>query len=365
MPEITAPVERLRIRTMPKALSDALAAVRKVLGKRNTAVTVAPVNESAFALRMTSPANVAIEWLVAGESAGESVTIDSERLAGLLSVAPQSPMTLTAIGNEVGVSWSGASFRLTAQSDDHHKISLPLGKFHQVDPAVLCGLIERTAFTCSKDDSRPYLAAVYLQASGDNIHARATNGAAFASVTAQVFHAIGEWDAIVPDSAARTVLRLAKKERRPISILRDGEWLHLRFSDASIAIHLIDREYPDLLRLVPSEYPNTSVVEAGPLISAISRLGLCSFDRRVKLSVGSDSLCVEAKRDGEQVGHETVRTFGANGSCEASFNADFLIDGLKHAGSPVVEVQLSGPRTPARIIGAGGYQYVVLPLIDF
>ncbi|MDP2629493.1 MAG: DNA polymerase III subunit beta [Candidatus Harrisonbacteria bacterium] len=173
--------------------------------------------------------------------------------------------------------------------------------------------------------------------------------------------------AIVPLTTIQELLRVFNEDEE-IKIFLDETQILFESEKSYLISRLIDGEYPDYQAIVPKEHnveftiEKTDFFNALKLVNSFSgrtndvRLKLASNEKALELyasnqSVGENNYLVPVKKEGE--------TFEPT-----SFNARYLIDGLRIIRAETILLQSNGPTKPVLIKPSGdkSFFYIVMPL---
>jgi len=224
--------------------------------------------------------------------------------------------------------------------------------------------VKQVARAASKDEARPILTGVLIEANREGLTLVATDSYRLAvrELTAQ---GQGETKALVPERALTEAGRAAEcEEKGEVEILLEDSQVTFRIGALTLTSRLIEGEFPNYRQLLPEGYDNRLVVSRVGLLDAASRVGLLARENSpvrlefnalgVRLSSSSPDLggaveVVEAEYQGEDL---TV-----------AFNPGYLIDGLNAAVGDKARVEVRDGLKPAVVRGGGDeLLYLVMPV---
>lgn len=238
-----------------------------------------------------------------------------------------------------------------------------------VSPWSLQEILGRVAFAVSRDESRPILTGVSVQVDGHRVRAIATDGFRVAVSDGELGSDTGgRASVVIPGQAVSELLRIDTNGQPRIVGLGGGR-ARFDFGAVRLTTRLIDGQHPDVLSLLPSEYPHKVRVQRQELLAALERAALVSgyVDRErhlVRLDIAEDRITITARDPELGDAREEVPAQLQGEGMTIGFNARYLIDGLKVIGSEEVEIGLTGPLQAAQIRGVdeAGFRYIVLPV---
>ncbi|HEY8341531.1 MAG TPA: DNA polymerase III subunit beta, partial [Calditerricola sp.] len=132
---------------------------------------------------------------------------------------------------------------------------------------------------------------------------------------------------------------------------------------------LLDGTYPDVLSLLPQEYPFKLTVDRQALFDALSRADLLAGGQdtkhRIELQCGQNKVVVVAQDPELGAAREELEGEYYGEPLRIGFNARYLMDGLKVIDTDTVRIGFVSPDKAALVEGGGNgdYQYIVLPVL--
>ncbi|PZN08169.1 MAG: DNA polymerase III subunit beta [Bacillota bacterium] len=238
------------------------------------------------------------------------------------------------------------------------------------DNGALRGLLRRTTFAVATDDSRPILTGVSFRAQGDRLEAVATDGFRIAACRMTLERPVegGAAAAVIPGRSLAEVARLLPDEGIGRMLL-DETQAGFQLGEVRLITRLLDGAYPDVLGLVPSEYPTRVRLPARAFQEACERAALLSDSRQaarwvIRLSVEPGRLVITASDPEVGEAREEIPAEVDGEGMVIGFNARYLVDGLKAIEAEEVLFELTEPLKASRLRGVGEdeFMYIVLPV---
>ena len=200
----------------------------------------------------------------------------------------------------------------------------------------LRGLIDRTKFAISTEETRYYLNGIYLHAAeGDNgpvLRAVATDGHRLARVEEPLPDgARGMPGVIVPRKTVNELRKLLDEVSEDIEISLSETRIQFGFSTMKLTSKLIDGTFPDYDRVIPRGNDKVLRVNQKDFSAAVSRVSAISSERHrpVKLSLAKDLLVISASSPDQGTASEELDADRINyesGPLEIGFQARYLND---------------------------------------
>jgi len=289
------------------------------------------------------------------EQAG-STTVPAHLLHDIVRKLPEGSEVMLKTeesGDSMSVIAGRSSFRLQClpQSDFPQLTAGSFTHTFRIDALLLKGLIDKTQFAISTEETRYYLNGIYLHAieSGGNLRLRsvATDGHRLARTeTDAPIGCEGMPGIIIP---RKTVSELQKLMDAP-DVLATVELsdTKIRFTIGSVVLtsKLIDGTFPDYQRVIPTGNDKRLIIDRESFSRAVDRVSTISSERgrAVKLSVGNGQLTLAVNNPDSGSATEELGADYEADPLEIGFNAKYLLD---------VAAQLSGTNARFMLADAG------------
>lgn len=268
------------------------------------------------------------------------------------------------------VRWPGSKFTVNGYEPSQFPQLPMLENPNQVtvESKLLLESLQRTLFSVSVDETRPILTGVQLRLSNQGITAISTDG--FRISYARLGH-VDEQSAtelVVPGRSLQQLARVLPLDKQ--CTIEMGENQVLFRSDGLVFLaRTLNDNYPAVLELIPKEFPTRMECDRRLLLAACERMALIADMRDrpngVKLTLQTDKLVLQANSpDVGEAYEELDMSLSGNGLDVITFNARYLIDGLKAITDDNVTFEFSGPMSAARLYGSedDSYEHIVLPM---
>ncbi|HET8997765.1 MAG TPA: DNA polymerase III subunit beta, partial [Acetobacteraceae bacterium] len=237
----------------------------------------------------------------------------------------------------------------------------------------LRGLIDRTRFAISTEETRYYLNGIYLHATESEgvkvLRAVATDGHRLARVEEPLPEgAAGMPGVIVPRKTVTELRKLLDEVSGDVDIALSDTRIQFQAGPVTLTSKLIDGTFPEYERVIPRDNDKILRVGKKDFSDAVARVAAISAERSrpVKLSLGRNLLVLSASSpdqgtateelDGERVSYEST-------PLEIGFQARYLND-ITDQVSGEVEFCFSDGAAPTIVRDAGDASalYVLMPM---
>lgn len=278
-----------------------------------------------------------------------SVTVPGKMLADIAKRAT-SDITLALDGGRLTVASGRSRYKLDVLPAEDFP-SFSAGKFDTTLELDLAALVAPCVHCISTDETRYYLAGVYLHAVDGRLVAVATDGH-------RLMRNVGpagslEYGVILP----RKLVGLLPKGTVTLELSQNKA--SVTSGSTVITSKLIDGTFPDYVRVIPTGNANVLTVDRQYLMKAVERVAAVSDDksRAVKFAVGDVLRLMLADKASDEVSIEFEGE-----PLEIGFNARYVNDMLGALDEPNVRFALGDAGSPAVIKGEGEWTGVLMPL---
>ncbi len=323
------------------ALLKSLGHVQSVVERRNTIPILSNVKleagDGAVRLNATDMDLDIVEEAVADVATSGATTVSAHTLYDIVRKLPD--------GAQVNIDGGGGGqVILSAGRSRFTLASLPIDEFpvlsggelpHQftVTAAELRGLIDRTRFAISTEETRYYLNGIYLhEADRDGtalLRAVATDGHRLASVEIPLpAGAKGMPGVIVPRKAVAELRKLIDESGDEVAVSLSESKIRFAFDDAVLTSKLIDGTFPDYQRVIPEGNDKVMEVDCAVFAEAVDRVSAISSEksRAIKLSLDGGTLVLSASSPEHGSATEELEVAYDGDLLEIGFNSAYLLD---------------------------------------
>ena len=303
-----------------------------------------------------------------------NVTASAHTLYDIIRKLPEgAQVEMIFDDNQLRLNSGRSSFKLSCLPPDDFP-SLTPGDFVNtfvISSSDLSSLIDKTRFAISTEETRYYLNGIYL-------HSLNHEGAEVLRVVATDGHRLALSEMALPEGAHNMpgiiIPRKAVSELRKLIDEFSGELkielsdTKIRFSMESILLtsKLIDGEFPEYDRVIPTENNKLLEVDAKAFSNAVDRVSAISAEksRSIKLNFGKSLVVLSASSPENGSASEELEASYDSESFEIGFNSRYLLDIMHQIEGEAVRFNMSGPDAPTIVNDSsdGSSTYVLMPM---
>lgn len=328
--------------------------------------------EASGAIRLTTT-DMEVEMTAdIGSGAVEAglTTVSARKLLDICRALPE--------GSDLHLSEQQGRLQLKAGSSQFTLGTLDAEEFPQVgaiddglrfslEREILEDLLKRTSFAMAQQDVRHYLTGLLLEVGPDRLRAVCTDGHRLALCDAEEPPQVeSERAVIIPRKAVMELERLLSQAAKTVEITLSARYARFALGSLSITSKLIDAQFPDYNRVVPTDTSFNILVDRGPLREAVTRVAILANEkfRGVRLEAGANQLKLTTHNPESEEAEETVSARYEGESFITAFNAVYLQEALGALDAETVQFSFTSSDSSALIRQpeTERFRYVVMPI---
>lgn len=302
-----------------------------------------------------------------------SVVLPARYLTEYVRRIPPGPIEVSVESGtqQALLTWGRSEYRIHGfPAEQYPRFDLATPQQQVAFPAsLLFELVQQTAFAVSSDETRPTLTGVNLKTGPSGLLAIATDGFRVAIRQEPAVKHDTPIDVILPGRALAELQRLLSRDQDELLTLGLSEQqARIEIGEIQLATRLIEGQYPNVLDLLPDQYPLQLETDRLQLMEATERTSLLADSRLaarlVVLDIEPDHLKLTSQDPEVGQAYEEVPIVNHGGTLQIGFNARYLIEGLRHIESDVVRMELIDAVKAVRISAKDDdrYHYIVFPV---
>lgn len=314
----------------------------------------------------------AITYDIEAEVSDAGACILPAKLFGdIIRRLPEGPVTVVVDENfKVSIRAGYASFTISAESaDDYPELpDVNTGRAVHIPQKALKELISGTIFAVSENQSRPILTGVKFEVEPDRISASAVDGFRLARRT---FHpqepTNRELSYIVPAAGLKEVEKILQDTDEDAAFTLGPKHILYQVGHATLVCRLLEGEFPDWRKVVPTDCPIQLVAHVSDLASSVDRVGLIVSEKYKSPLRCVFSNQVLQMRTNTTIGaaEDRCALAGDGKELEIGFNVRYLADALRVVPSEEVTLELTNGLSPMVLTPVDDkydFSYMILPV---
>lgn len=231
-------------------------------------------------------------------------------------------------------------------------------------------MIRQTVFAVSTSETRPILTGVNWKIENNELTCIATDSHRLALRKAQIETENNEsYNVVIPGKSLNELSKILDDSNDPIDIVITENQVLFKAKHLLFFSRLLEGNYPDTSRLIPTDSKTDVVVNLKEFLQAIDRAALLARDDRnnvVKFSTFESQL-IEISSNTPEIGKvvEEVQAQSIDGEeLKISFSAKYMMDALKTLEGTEIKISFTGAMRPflIRPINDDSILQLILPV---
>ena len=284
---------------------------------------------------------------------------------------PEGPVTVSVDNNyKVSIRAGYASFAISAESSEDYP-ELPdvnSGRAIRIPQSALKELISGTIFAVSENQGRPIHTGVKFEVEENAVSAIAVDGFRLARRTWHAEEATGRTlSFVVPAQGLKEVEKILTDSDDDAAFTLGPKHILYQLGNATLVCRLLEGDFLDWRRVVPTNCPVRLVAHVSDLASSIERVGLIvseKYKSPVRCVFGDQVLQL---RTNTTIGaaEDRCSIAGDGKELEIGFNVRYLADALRVIPAEEVCLELTNGLSPIVLTPVDDkhdFAYMVLPV---
>lgn len=301
-------------------------------------------------------------------------TIPARRLLDYVRLLPEGDVQIKVGDNNWANINSGRSkTRIAGMSrDSFPELPEMPAVLAEIPIGVLAGMISKTVFAISSEESRFTLNGALLVLRKGGLVMVATDGHRLAMIesTDELPGVNAAYRALLPRKAMLEIQKLAGDSAPDALLQFSGDENHLFFKlgDRLLLSRKLTGNFPDYERVLPKEQPNSISVSREEFKASIERVSQFSDERSraVRVRVGDGEIKVHSSVSETGESEESIPADYKGPAVEIGFNAQYLLEFLRAINDDQASFLFKDAHSAGELRPSGeksaSYRYVIMPM---
>ncbi|MCC7431688.1 DNA polymerase III subunit beta [bacterium] len=284
-----------------------------------------------------------------------SVTIPAKTLSNFLREINDEVIVFEAVGARISLETKQGKFQLSGESAENFPL-IPMvedSEELEISYELFNKIINKVSFAVSNDSLRQALRGILLELSEKGVTFVATDGTKLSKYfSGDVKFSGTEKSVIIPTKAFSMALKNVEGEGS-FKLLIAKQHFVCKTENSELYSRIIDDQYPDYKRVIPTDNDKILTVSVSKLISGLKRISILANSEthqvKIDLSENSVQLVTENPQTGS-FGQETIDCVYENAEIEVGFNATILLDTLRQIETENVVLNLKQPTSAVLVL---------------
>ncbi|MBQ3115926.1 MAG: DNA polymerase III subunit beta [Clostridia bacterium] len=237
--------------------------------------------------------------------------------------------------------------------------------FFEISQKDFKEVVEKTAFACSTDDSRPILKGCLFEIENNLLTGVALDGFRMAVIKKEV-KASGDTKAVIPARALNEITRLLDNDEEEIKVYLQKNSLYVQVQNTTFISRLIEGEFVKYNHILPTSFENIVTVNRTALLTSIERAAIVARNDRynvIKFDIKEEGMGIQAKSEVGTV-NENIPVNLQGKDLVIAFNGKYIAEYLKIVDEDFINLNLNTAIDPCIITStrSQSFLYLVLPV---
>ncbi|MBT2638696.1 MULTISPECIES: DNA polymerase III subunit beta [unclassified Bacillus (in: firmicutes)] len=319
-----------------------------------------------------SDSDISIESFIPKEENGDeiveikqpgSIVLQARFFSEIVKKLPTDSVEIDVHNNLQTIIRSGKSeFNLNGLDAEEYPHLPQISEEHvfKIPTDLLKGLIRQTVFSVSTSETRPILTGVNWKVENNELICIATDSHRLALRKAKLeAENTGSYNVVIPGKSLTELSKILDDSSESVDIVITENQVLFKAKHLLFFSRLLEGNYPDTGRLIPTESKTDVVVNTKEFLHAIDRASLLAREGRnnvVKFST-IEGGAIEVSSNTPEIGTvvEEIQSQSIDGEdLKISFSAKYMMDALKALEGTEIQISFTGAMRP----------FVIRPLHD-
>ena len=309
-------------------------------------------------------------WVRAKIEKEGGICVSSRLLSDFVSSLPQGTVQISIKEGSLMLLCGGFRATIPGTAAEEFPPVFPLSKTNEapVGRDEFIKAISHVAFAAATDEGRPLLTGVKIIKRDDSIIFAATDGYRL-SVKKTTLKLKEDLDILVPAKALGEVMKVCaeEKETKEVYLLKPAEaQLSFVVGDTEIRTRLIDGEYPNFEKIIPTKHNTRVLLDKDSLLRAVKSAAVFARDSANIIRFHIENQTVTVTANTPQVGEDEIeveaKVDGEGG--DMAFNSRFLLEFLTNFPEEEVMFEMTGSLNPGvfKPVKDDTFLHIIMPV---
>ena len=283
-----------------------------------------------------------------------SIILQAKVFSEIVRKLPTNEVTIAVENMQTQIQSGKSEFHLIGSNSDDYPV-LPDVKDEyrfSLPSDLMKSIIKETVFAVSQQETRPILTGVHWETDEAKLVCVATDSHRLARrvVTPEMMPE-SPFSVVIPGKSLQELNKILPDNADFVEIVIADQQILFKTRNVLFYSRLLEGNYPDTSRLIPSEHKTTVQVNGRKLLQAIDRASLLAREDRnniVRFSAEGGNV-IEVSSNSPEVGkvEELIEAIEVNGEdLKISFSAKYMMDALKAIDGQDIAIHFTGAMRP-------------------
>lgn len=361
----------MQLQVTQENLSKALSSVARVANTRGTLPILSNVLLKTVGTRLSIAAtnlDIAITHYIGSKVSKEgAITVPARLMQDFVSSLPGGIIDLKLDENKLHISTDKYESTINGVTAEDFPVmpSIAEGTSMTISGKLLKTTLQQVVVAASTDEARPVLTGVFVHSYEGNLYMVATDSYRLAEKRLQAIS--GEVKLLIPAPALQDLLRLVSDYEGDVQVTYDDQQVLFQVGDVELVTRLIEGNYPDYRKLIPSEFATSAELKKADLqnITKVSSLFARESAGSVTINLDQKNSLVSIRSIASQLGENTASaTANVTDEGAITLNSRYIMDALHAFNGDTVKIGFNGKLEPCSLTDTSSddYVHIIMPL---
>lgn len=229
-----------------------------------------------------------------------------------------------------------------------------------LDSQLIKSIIKETNFATATSEKRPILTGVNFKYHDNSLYCVATDSYRLSQKNVKLRTHSKTFDLVIPNKSLDELQKILDTHHNDVELYINPNKVLFKLDNILFQTRLLEGNYPDTMRIIPTEFPVIIPFNKEELLAAVERVSLLSPRERdtnyniIKVSLRPDHV-VEISSTNNEIGdalEEVIPSSDVVGPVlKIAFSSRYLVESLKSFNSTEVLIHFAGEVKPFVIKG--------------
>lgn len=283
-----------------------------------------------------------------------SIILQAKVFSEIVRKLPTNEVKISVSEGQQTLIQSGKSeFKLIGSNSDEYPVLPDVKDEHSftLQADLMKSIIRETVFAVSQVETRPVLTGVHWTIENGKLSCVATDSHRLARRIATIENAPSvDFDFVIPGKSLQELNKILPDTNESVEIIIAEQQVLFKLNDVLFYSRLLEGNYPDTSRLIPTDSKTSVTVNGKSLLQSIDRASLLAKEERNNIvRFSTEDKMIEVSSNSPEIGkvEELVEAVKIDGEeLKISFSAKYMMDALRAIDGQDIEIQFTGAMRP-------------------
>lgn len=361
----------MKLQVTQENLNLALNSVGRVANSRNTLPILSNVliqtKNNRLSLSATNLDIAIVHFIGAKISKDGSITVPARLMQDFVSNLPSGVIEMELENTKLKVSTDQYYSVVNGIVADDFPVmpSITEGKSWKIEASIFKKALQQVVIAASSDETRQVLTGVYMHTNNKKLYIAATDSYRLAEKN--LGKNTEDVSILVPANAIQDLLRVMGDYGGDVVITHDGQQVLFQVGDIELTARLVEGNYPDYQKLIPSEFTSSIELKRTDLLNVtkVSSLFARESAGSVTIELDEKNAILSIRSVASQLGENTASAKGkVIGGGSITLNSRYLLDALGSLNGEDIFFGFNGKLEPTILKDPKEptYKHIIMPL---